>query len=143
MERRVIVCAGCAESKKILGSMRNRLAEDLELNVAVGGMELLESVSPASTSLRNFRDLTVTDMAKTRMCYICIFNTFRYVATVDKRQTHSSEDCATRPKILATKKLENHRTSPHCPIGVRRVSNHQTKQARQDHSLLLHTKDPE
>lgn len=38
MKGGAIVCAGCAEREEVLGGSRYRLAEDLELEIAVGGV---------------------------------------------------------------------------------------------------------
>lgn len=40
MEGRVIVCARCAQSKKVLGGFGYRLAENLELYVTMSSVKL-------------------------------------------------------------------------------------------------------
>ncbi len=40
MEGRAVVCARGAKSKKVFGSLGDRFAEDLDLQVTVSGMEL-------------------------------------------------------------------------------------------------------
>jgi hypothetical protein len=61
MEGCAIVCAGCAESKKVLSRPRYRFAEELKLQIAMTRVQL-DSVSKKLIHSADAGRPTVTDM---------------------------------------------------------------------------------
>lgn len=72
MEWRVIVCAACTQSEEVLCSLGDCFAEELDLEITLGSMELngtmISTVSGIrfhgrASQLPSSKALTVTDMA--------------------------------------------------------------------------------
>ena len=75
VEGGVVVGAAGAESEEVLGCLGDGFAEDLELDVAVGGVELGDISYEVGRG--GCRDLTVTDIVRIRYALHPHFSLFR------------------------------------------------------------------